>query len=743
MEIRTKKDYKTRRCLLAVAIFLSISTAAGQVSADDTNSTNEENSTASLQVSGTRNDVTINENISSTKNETVGIFVEGLRNQITIPKGMTINLRGLNSTGILIADGYGHNLDIFGDIFATGNAVEFNFSGNEFSRALVDNFNLRGKLTGGKNAIYIGENSFVKNININGGASIKGNIVLDWKMTTYNPDLVTNLNVNANFRYDGKISGANNIKMHINKGTAYFSGPVNVLSVDVGVGAKLFGSMFTLNNISGVRDTTTGTFINHGTIGADSPDTNLVINGNLISDGILQKVSGGKAGLIIVNGNANVEGSTVTTDSLLPNETARVLIANSITGNIKNPVGKPVQISALLTATGEIVGNTIFVTTHEADFAADLNSQEEETLDAMNNMFETLDNRQQGEMREFYNLEPAEIKETLTEIGSNDAAQIMSVAQQNNAVDRMISSRISKFFVPEHVNVNISPLNFADGDSNAPDMKIKVKVPSRQENNFWLNYMKNWGRLRGGTDYHGSVIVGGYDRPIGKKWRAGIFATYGTIGYGTDNSRATVYDTRLGLYAGYHNRASDIYFYANGGQLRNSLHRGISALDLSTNAKYKSRIFEIGGEYKYDLTPKKIWHVSPFINFQTSHLKQNSYYEHGAGIYNQHVKASSNTYFAAQTGFDLKRYYRTGMLGFRFGVKHGFTGADPDLQIRYEGDNEHSYRLRNKRDKTHFVFSVRGENEFARGWFMGGEAEIQCGEHDKDVTASIMLRRTW
>ena len=283
----------------------------------------------------------------------------------------------------------------------------------------------------------------------------------------------------------------------------------------------------------------------------------------------------------------------------------------------------------------------------------------------------------------------------------------------------------------------------ADGDDTAPEVKVKVKVPSRQENNFWINFMKNWGELRGGTDYHGSVIVAGYDRPFGRKWRAGMFATYGTIGYGAESSRAKVYDTRLGLYAGWHNRASDVYFYINGGQLRNSLHRGISSLGLSTNANYKSRIIEIGGEYKYDLSPKKIWHVSPFVNFQASYLKQNSYNESGAGVYNQHVASDSNTYFAAQAGLDLKRYYRNGMFGIKLGVKHGFTGADPDLRISYEGDTSTSYRLRQKRDKTHFVFSLRGDNEFARGWYIGGETEFQIGENDKDVTASITLRRMW
>ena len=57
------------------------------------------------------------------------------------------------------------------------------------------------------------------------------------------------------------------------------------------------------------------------------------------------------------------------------------------------------------------------------------------------------------------------------------------------------------------------------------------------------------------------------------------------------------------------------------------MHRGIYSLGLSTNANYKSRIIELGGEYKYDFTPKKLWHVSPFVNFQVSHLKQNAYNE--------------------------------------------------------------------------------------------------------------------
>ena len=651
--------------------------------------------------------------VTSDNPAAVGVNVRG-SNSIVIQRG-DIFLTGDKAVGILI--GGGRVLNVDSQVIAAGNAVEF--TGDK----LFEEFNLAGRLQGGDHAIFIGTNSAVRNINISAGSQIVGNIVS-------NSAQATNLNFNADISYGGNIIGANNINLHITGGTLNFSGAADVSSVDIANGAKIFGGTFTVAK-----------FINHGTIGAGSPDTNLVINGELISDGFIKKISGGSQGLIVVHGHANVDGSTVTTDSLLPNETATVLVADSISGKIKNPAGKPVPISAMLNATGSIVGNKLTVTTYAADNLGKLNAQEKETFDAMNNMFGKLDDTKQAEMRDLYNLPTVEAKQTLTQISSNDSAQIMSVAQQSTAVDRMIANRITHIFAPEYLDVTVRPMNFSDDDSSA--VTVNVKVPVRQENNFWLNFMKNWGKLRGGTDYHGSVIVGGYDRSIGDKWRAGIFATYGTIGYGANSSRATVYDTRLGLYAGWHNRASDVYFYVNGGQLRNSLHRSLSSLGLSTNANYKSRIVEIGGEYKYDLQPNRTWHVSPFVNVQASHIRQDSYHERGAGIYNQHIGATGNTYFAAQAGLDLKRFYRTGMLGMRLGVKHGFTGVDPELNISYEGDGARSYRLRQQRDKTHFVFSVRGENEFARGWFVGGEAELQLGENDRDVTASLMLRRTW
>ena len=128
---------------------------------------------------------------------------------------------------------------------------------------------------------------------------------------------------------------------------------------------------------------------------------------------------------------------------------------------------------------------------------------------------------------------------------------------------------------------------------------------------------------------------------------------------------------------------------------------------------------------------------------QYSHLKQKAYNETGAGIYNQQVNAKSNGYFAGQLGVEFKRVLANGNYAARIGVKHAFTGADPELNFSYEGDSGNSYTLKNNQNKTHFVLSIGGENYFKNGWILGGDVGFQKGSHDKDLTASVMLRKVW
>ena len=128
---------------------------------------------------------------------------------------------------------------------------------------------------------------------------------------------------------------------------------------------------------------------------------------------------------------------------------------------------------------------------------------------------------------------------------------------------------------------------------------------------------------------------------------------------------------------------------------------------------------------------------------QYSNLNQDAYSETGAGIFNQHVNSDSNDYFAGSLGLEFKRVLSHGNFAARIGVKHAFCGAAPELNFSYEGDENNFYTLKNNQNKTHFILSIGGENEFAKGWIIGGDVGFQRGERDKDLSASVMLRKVW
>ena len=803
-----------------------------------------------LHVYGANNHITQSADILTQGKGAAGIRVDGEGNTINVPAATEIHADGYRGKGILFAYGRHQNLNLAGKVTAKGtggNAVEFNFgsssngaldeyrgsyirysrgvseytgeiteaknrslndmdkntynaSANELMGELITDFNLSGKIAGGENAIYIGKNAFVKNINVKNGAEISGAITSDWKhfseeqgifdtkkSTTYQekntttgkvetkngtinplmiqykggqyvynqyiPDLVTNLNFDLQdgaMLYQGNISGADNMKLNVNSGDLVYTGAADVVSVNVAKGAGLSGGTYTVNDMTsrmaeGFSDDTTGKFLNHGTIGAASKDSTMTINGDLVSDGALRAYGGGSRGNISVSGTANIEGSTATATNALPDENLTVLKAGTLNGAVANPEGKPYAATGMLNTTGVIEGNTVKVKTSSANNLGAMTAEQAEAYDAVEAMQKGLvGDARRNELRTLYSLNPSAAKHALTGVGSSASPQAASLVQQSTVASRVISDRLSTAFATRPVEVTVPASHFADSEE-AQGLKVKMDLSVAQDNNAWVKFTKNWGDLKGGANYHGSAISGGYDRKLSDHWRGGVFLSYQTAGFGAQSGSGNIYDTRFGVYAGYHKDAADAYLYADYGHIRNELRRGIGTLGLGAEARYNSNLFEIGGEYKYDLHAKdgKIWHVSPYAGFQLSWLNQKSYAENGAGIFNQHVAGKHNTYFAGQLGVELKRYLPRGSYGLRLGVKHAFAGADPELSFRYEGYDGRAYTLRNSQDKTHFILSLSGETEFAKGWFLNGEAQLQKGAHDKDISASVQFKRVW
>ena len=516
-----------------------------------------------------------------------------------------------------------------------------------------------------------------------------------------------------------------------------------ILSID----GSVAGDAYSVDN---------GTIAGRGTIGGTLYNRNIAVAGdaagtgdltmkNLVSTGTLVfHVTAGESPRFIVQDTADITGSKVLLNNALPGENREVLTAGTVQGHAANSADKPQATTGMLSTYAQTVGNTLTATAIAANNLGNVDGQQSETYQAMNHMYQNLPDARREEMRALYNLAPGSAKEALTDIGSSRAGETLSVVQTNTLVSHVISDRLNTAFSMEPVNVRIRGNNLADGGRDN-GIDVPVKLPVATENGAWVKFTKNWGDLKGGANYHGSAISGGYDKAFGKNTRGGLFVAYNTMNLGIDSSAANIYDTRIGIYGGYHKGARDAYWYADYGWQRNNLRRGLSNLGIAATAGYRSYIAEIGGEYKYDLHAEdgKIWHVSPYVNMQLSYMHQDGYHEQGAGVFNQQVAAKNNTYFALGMGVEWKRYLGVGSYAMRLGIKHALSGADPHLKFNYEGDNGHSYTLNNSQDKTHVIMGISGETEFTKGWQAGGDIMLQKGAHDKDLTASIMLRRVW
>lgn len=762
-----------------------------------------------------------------------GIRIDGVCNTVAVDKGVTVSADGENGRGVLVAYGHDNKVVIDGTVTAAGaggDGVRFDFGSNSiggnteyrgsylrYQRDVDKNGNItsssniplnfvierdsiseddlagpmgslivNGKLYGRDHAVYISKNAFVNNINVNGGARIKGDIVSDWKhfdnglydggwgddknqgkklviqygsnsddyfyYDGYHKDLVTQLNFNDNTEMQGNIIGSDNMKMTVNSGALRHDGSADVVNVKVNQGATLLGKSYTVNDMSGrmaegFRDDTTGKFINHGTIGALNEDSKLSIGGTLESDGRLLAYSGGSAGYIEVSNAKLLAGSTADVVNARPGDDVAVLKAGSITGmdNVAS-----VEAGTLRLDTYGANSSEIRARVYGADSISGASSQNNADLQAINrNQHHFASGPEKEELQAFYNIrDNNQAVAALNEIGTNNKEQgtaAVSAAQSSTLNNRVLSSRLATAFSQAPATLSIGGASLDEGDGMSVD--IPVMLPQEKDETAWVKFTKNWGNTAGDSNYTGSAITVGYDWKHGEQQRNGWFASYNDTSYGHMDGSENVQDTRIGYYIGLNKGADTQLFYADFGYLDGERSRLVSINSLGTHnmvrGNYNGWIAEIGGEWKHALHAPgtKTWQVSPYGAMQLSYMKNNGYQEQGS-IKAYGVEGGHNTYAAAEAGMEFTRFLPKGSLNFRLGVRQALMGADYQEQ-----DNsrllERSYSKSSRMDRTHFVTSLAAETEFQPGWQLSTELGFQKGAHDKDIMASIQFRRLW
>lgn len=295
----------------------------------------------------------------------IGIRVDGVGNKLTINTDITAN--GDYGNGLLVAYGKNHEITLNEgkSIQATGEdgvAARFDFGSNELGDqagyrgsyintkytsqeeiderakknpeaaaemqvgwseitiddlptaiqgALVENFNLSGKLVGKKAAIYISPNAYVKNINILDTADIQGNIISEWNPneifyqnedgSTIAPLLpdgegLTNLNFYGTHTFTDKIFGQDSIVLNIGQNSTATANILTTSDSTIGSTSAGISSGGSAAPVSTTDTLTTTDFINVQEIN--------ILNGSTFNNQGILTVCGG-AGDINIDGTFN------------------------------------------------------------------------------------------------------------------------------------------------------------------------------------------------------------------------------------------------------------------------------------------------------------------------------------------------------------------------------------------------------------------------------------------------------
>lgn len=241
----------------------------------DTNQVNKQDWGVGLHIYGQKNTITQAGKLYADGDNAIGIRLDGTQdNVLNLKSEVTANGKGGNGIGVTWGRNHIVNIEAGASVKATGEngvALRFDFGHNDIGDnvagsevmgsyiyyknwrntsydkmmqyrnlltaldgPLVKECNINGAVEGSAAAIYISKNALVKEININEGAEIKGNIISEWNpqgmwFSESRPEFLknalpegedglTNININTELTFTDNIIGSDSLVLNVAEG---------------------------------------------------------------------------------------------------------------------------------------------------------------------------------------------------------------------------------------------------------------------------------------------------------------------------------------------------------------------------------------------------------------------------------------------------------------------------------------------------------------------------------------------
>lgn len=755
-----------------------------------------------LHIYGSKNQITQSGDILTAGAGAVGIRVDGTDNTLTVAANTKVHSNGENGFGILVANGKDQVINQLGEVQALGQGgigarLDFGSSSNgwvdeyrgsyiRFSRlqresaygssnlSLADNpeltgpmvkeYNLSNTLTGKEAALYIGTNTYVKDINVAEGAALYGDIISRWNpnltldtyvytdnkedtyvyekdlpVVQYDGDrnsLTTNLNFTSpKLTYTGDIdsrignietgmdiknnlgvAGVNEISSTINLNIKpgaelTYSGTAHVLSTNVEDKAKLYLDGAYLDS----------SLFSRGTLAPVGTEAS-VITGDLESTGFLGvNAEGTLSKPLVVEGNAKVEGTLVpvTGAIYLPNTKYEYLTAASYEANVANKAGdvfRGLFDVAEVTADAKSGSITLDLGNPER-VVGPLSPVQQRTWYSLSSvaMDTSIDRTAAAHV---LNLEDSQVGGALTALAGGPQLEVTKALQADGTLGRSLNRRFR----------DVTSGNKLDQYS------------------IWGNVAKNWQSGYGThADGHSSTMVLGVDKPWSTSWRGGLVVGAGdatltgsSYGYKAKTLEGGIY----GLYAKGPSEAEAFFTY---GQHRIEGDRYVGGL--AAHSDYTAQSLRLGGEYRQDLdyAKQQTWHKKVFGGINMTRFSQEDFKESGSiGCLGQQLEGAMSFYSSATVGLEAEAKLKgEDYLRFRVGYKRALSGTNPELKYTIAKENISCLVPSEGADKDFLVLGASGKHNLGEGWSLGGDLWLEKSSHQQNLSLGVKVEKSF